>query len=318
MFGEDEVGFHFLAENSTDIVCWAGVGMVLGYASPSSMHILGWRPEEMKGRRLTDFVLAEDAAVLAQAFDTHRAPNVPNSACTVRMTKKDGTLTWMELKHHVLQDATPGKIVVIMHDLSNRMLVDERPSALAVTDSLTGLATHHAFLRALEREWTRASRESSPLSLLLLDFNEFRQFHGAEGHGKGDSCLSRAAAAVIGSIRMTDLAARYGSEAIAIILPFTDADGVARIVSKLRAAIEPLRIGDDQQENRGMVSIGVSTVFARAGGTSRMPEILLLTADHALRASQHEEAKPRRPSDSERTPATRWKMNLPSATSQCA
>ena len=51
MSGDDEASFLFLAENSIDIICRAGLDMVLHYVSPSSFHVLGWKPEEMTGKR---------------------------------------------------------------------------------------------------------------------------------------------------------------------------------------------------------------------------------------------------------------------------
>src|SRR5271156_4861665 len=225
MSGEYEIGFQFLAENSTDVVCRAGVNLALHYSSPSSFRVLGWRPEEMIGVKLDAFVIKEDASALAAAFAVTPSPGFGSPAVTVRMTKKDGTLAWMEIRHHALCDSATGnprETVIVLRDVADRKPLEERLSALALTDSLTGLSTHHAFLKALEREWNRALREGSPISLLRLDFNDFWQFHGVESHVKGDGCLARAAAAVMNVLRVTDLAARYGAEDIAIILPLTD------------------------------------------------------------------------------------------------
>ena len=59
MSSEDEIRFQFLAENSIDVICRAGVDMVLHYVSPSCFHVLGWQPEEMIGRRPDAFVFSE-------------------------------------------------------------------------------------------------------------------------------------------------------------------------------------------------------------------------------------------------------------------
>jgi diguanylate cyclase (GGDEF)-like protein/PAS domain S-box-containing protein len=323
MSGEDEVGFQFLAENSTDVICRAGLNLALHYASPASFQVLGRRPEEMIGLTLDAFVLNEDASALAAAFAVTPSRGLESPAVTVRMAKKDGTLAWMEIKHRVLFDSATGdprEIVIVLRDVADRKPLEERLSALALTDSLTGLSTHHAFLKALEREWNRALREGSPISLLLLDFNGFRQFHGLEGHVKEDSCLPRAAAAVMSVLRVTDLAARYGAEDIAIILPLTDLGGAARAVERLRSAIEPLRSARNVEgEGWSAVSIGLSTVIARSGGTMRMPEILLLAADHALHKAQHEEAESRRPTAADRSARMAdWKTSMPGAAPKCA
>jgi diguanylate cyclase (GGDEF)-like protein/PAS domain S-box-containing protein len=318
MSSEDEVGFKFLAENSTDVICRAGLDMALHYASPSCFPVLGWQPCEMLGKSLDAFVLAEDASAFAAAASGNQAACLDRPAVTVRMSKKDGTLTWIQVKHCLLRDSSgdPRETLIVMRDVADRKPLEDRLSALMLTDSLTGLSTHHAFLKALEREWNRALREGSPISLLRLDFNEFRQFHGPEPHRDGDRCLPKVAAAVMESLRVTDLAARYGAQDIAVILPFTDPGGAAKVAEKIRSAIDPLRSpGNGKGHGWVTVSIGIATVIARSGGTMRMPEILLLSAEHALHKAQHEEAEslghtlPR---------AGDWKMSMPSIVPKCA
>jgi diguanylate cyclase (GGDEF)-like protein/PAS domain S-box-containing protein len=284
MAGEDEVSLQFLAENSTDIICRAGVDMVLHYVSPSSFHVLGWRPEEMMGKRPDAFFLPEDASVLAGSVSS----GDDNSPVTVRMRMKDGTMAWVEIKRRMVCDSTTGvprETVIIMRDITVRKELQEKLSLLELTDSRTGLSTPRAFDEALQREWNRSLREGSHISLLLLDFHHFRQFHDGREHLEGDLCLGKAAAAVIGALRVTDFAAHYGAEEIAIILPSTGPRGAAKVAAKVRSAVETLRSPHHEKvDDRDwvIVSIGISTVLARAGATQKMPEILLLAADSAL------------------------------------
>jgi len=285
MSGENEASFHFLAENSIDIICRAGLDMVLHYVSPSSFHVLGWKPEEMMGKRPDAFFLPEDASVLAGI-----------SPAIVRMRMKDGEMAWVEVKHRMVCDSTTGvprENIVVIRDITERKTLEERLSVLELTDARTGLFTARAFDEALEREWNRTLREGSFISLLLLDFDHFRQFHDWREHLEGDRCLAKAAAAVLGVLRTTDFAARYGDEAIAIILPSTDPRGAASVAAKLRSAIEPLRSPlNVKLEGHGWVTvnIGISTLLARAGGTNRMPAILLLAADSALHRAMESES----------------------------
>ena len=287
MSGENEACFHFLAENSIDIICRAGLDMVLHYVSPSSFHVLGWKPEEMTGKRPDAFFLPEDASALAG-----------NSLAIVRMRMKDGMMAWVEIKHRLVCDSVTGvprENIMVIRDITERKILEERLSISELTDSRTGLFTARAFDEALEREWNRTLREGSFISLLLLDFNHFRQFHDWQEHLEGDRCLAKAAAAVLGVLRVTDFAACYGVEAIAIILPSTGPQGAARVAAKLRSAIEPLRSALKVKEGHGQVTvhIGISTVLARAGGTTRMPEILLLAADSALHLALHHDTESR-------------------------
>lgn len=92
-------------------------------------------------------------------------------------------------------------------------------------------------------------------------------------------------------MRATDIAARYGGEEIAVILPSTDTAGAIAVAEKVRLAVEALEIThEDNPEGRNRVtaSVGVATAVSRHGGTMRMPESLLLAADNALYKAKRE------------------------------
>jgi diguanylate cyclase (GGDEF)-like protein/PAS domain S-box-containing protein len=321
MSSEDEVRFQFLAENSIDVICRAGVDMVLRYVSPSCFHVLGWQPEEMIGRRPDAFVFSEDGS-------ENPAPGTPgldDSPSTIRMRKKDGLIAWIEIKHRVVRDSTSGdpkETIIVMRDITERMRLEERLSELVLIDSLTGLSTPRAFNEALEREWNRTQREGSRISLLLLHFNDFGQFHDWQAHLEGDRCLATAAAAITAVLRITDFAARYGAEDIAIILPATGPGDAAKVAEKVRSAIEPLRSAlkrKTEGQAWAAVSIGISTVLARAGGTLRMPEILVLAADSALQRAKHQKKESRGHGAASSPPGDAdWKMGMPGSLSRSA
>jgi diguanylate cyclase (GGDEF)-like protein/PAS domain S-box-containing protein len=288
MSAEDRASFQFLAENSTDVICRTGADGVLHYVSPSSFRVLGWTPEEMAGKRPDDFILSEDASFISERLIS----GLEDSPLTVRMRKKDETIAWVEIKHRVMCDSatgTPRETIVVMRDITERKTLEEQLSLLELTDTRTGLATHRGFDEALEREWNRTQREGSQISLLLLDFDHFRRFHNRRQHREDDACLAKAAAAVISVLRITDFAARYGGEDIAVILPFTDPGGAARVAAKVQSATQILR-SDFNENGKGdgrlAVSVGVATVAARPGATGTMPELLRLGADNALQKAK--------------------------------
>jgi diguanylate cyclase (GGDEF)-like protein/PAS domain S-box-containing protein len=291
----EDVSFQFLAENSSDIICRAGLDMVLCYVSPSCSRILGWKPEEMTGKRPDDFILSADASFLPDSL----VSGLDRSPLTVRMRKKDGTIAWVEIKHRMLCDPATGEpteTVIVIRDTTESRILQEQLSALELTDSITGLSTKRAFDDALQSEWNRTLREGAYISLLLLDFNHFRQFHDWRQHHEGDRCLAKAAAEVIGALRVTDFAARYGAEDIAVILPSTNPGGAAKVAERVQSAVNNLRSADSgtgAKEGRLRVSIGIATALARPGATARMPEILRLGADNALqKAKQNKTASP--------------------------
>jgi diguanylate cyclase (GGDEF)-like protein/PAS domain S-box-containing protein len=290
----DKIDFRFLAENSADLICSLDLDRVLRYVSPSSFNLLGWLPEEMIGRRVEDFMLPEDHPVMDTIAVVLRSGNGEHPPVSVRMKKKSGSVLWMEVNIRLVKDAVTGEptqAVIVMRDIYERKLLEDKLSALALTDGLTGIANRRAFDEALDREWKRTLREGSQISLLLLDLDHFKLFNDGYGHQVGDDCLRAVAAAVTGAVRTTDIVARYGGEEIAIILPSAASAGAIETAEKVRSAIEALQLthaGNPEGGGWVTASIGVATALARQGGTIRMPESLLLAADNALYKAKNE------------------------------
>jgi diguanylate cyclase (GGDEF)-like protein len=120
-----------------------------------------------------------------------------------------------------------------------------RLSELATIDGLTGVRNRRAFEMRLAEEITRSTRYEIPLSLLLLDVDQFKSYNDSFGHLAGDEVLRSVACVLSQEARATDLVARYGGEEFALVLPNTDAGGAVIMAERLRAAIElsswPLR-----------------------------------------------------------------------------
>jgi diguanylate cyclase (GGDEF)-like protein len=157
---------------------------------------------------------------------------------------------------------------------------------LSLTDQLTQLPNRRAFEANFAVEWRRAEREMLPISLLMVDVDQFKGFNDSFGHPAGDRCL-RLVAETLGGIvrRPLDLAARLGGEEFVLLLPNTEAAGAAWMGERVRAAIEALQI-DNPGSSRGVVtaSVGVATDYPRNLGGGPMD--LLDRADTALYAAK--------------------------------
>ena len=111
----------------------------------------------------------------------------------------------------------------------------------AITDGLTGLYNHRHFHERLNQEFARAQRYGLPLSLLMLDIDDFKHFNDEFGHQLGDEVLREIGEVLAGSVREgIDLPARYGGEEFAIILPHTRADGAPSGTGSPEAGGDPL------------------------------------------------------------------------------
>ena len=119
----------------------------------------------------------------------------------------------------------------------------ERMERLARIDSLTRLLNHRAIMENVQARVREAERYKTPLSVIMIDIDNFKQINDRYGHPFGDKVLMRVAAVLQDTLRETDLTGRYGGEEFLIVLPNTDADRAFLAAEKIRRAIESLEWG---------------------------------------------------------------------------
>jgi len=133
--------------------------------------------------------------------------------------------------------------------------------SMASIDGLTAIANRRRFDVVLGQEWKRAVRSGSPISLAMIDVDEFKKFNDSYGHARGDDCL-RAVAGVLQSItrRPPDLAARYGGEEFAIVLPDTDAEAMPLLLARLLERVRELGIAHARSSCSDRVTVSAGAV----------------------------------------------------------
>ena len=137
----------------------------------------------------------------------------------------------------------------------------ERLEELSYTDELTGVANRRAFDQALRAEWQRGSRSGSPLSLILIDIDYFKQLNDSAGHQAGDACLSKIARALRAALpRSIDVLGRYGGDEFAAILPSTDGPSAENVATRLCDMVEALAIPNPATATGyATISLGIGT-----------------------------------------------------------
>lgn len=193
---------------------------------------------------------------------------------------------WFMMQATPLHWAGQRYVIISHHDITERKLAEERVETMAYMDGLTGIPNRRYFDAFMEQEWRRASRTHTPLALVMLDIDHFKQFNDHYGHQAGDECLRRIGR-TLGRFaqRAGDMAARYGGEEFAVILANTELPQAAEIAEEIRAAIQALDIPHEHSPFGECLtaSLGVAAIHPNR---DEPPSCLIEAADQALYAAK--------------------------------
>lgn len=160
--------------------------------------------------------------------------------------------------------------------------------AFSHIDGLTGIANRRRYDECIENEFRRARRNTTLLSLIMVDIDYFKNYNDNYGHQAGDVCLKAVATALNGGLhRPGDLLARYGGEEFVVVLPCTNPEGAYLIAENMRVRVEALNISHAASNvaDHVTISLGVASLVPHH---SRELDELQVAADKALYQAKHE------------------------------
>lgn len=177
----------------------------------------------------------------------------------------------------------------LLHEISpqiavaiDRAVLKERAGEfeqLSVTDQLTGLLNRRYIEERLMEEVKRSNRHGYPMSFIMLDVDHFKSYNDQFGHPAGDEALRIVAGVIRDTLRSADVAARFGGEEFAILLPQTHQNEAAMIAERIRANVAATAFPCREVT----ISVGVATCTDELCTT----EGIVLAADKALYAAKH-------------------------------
>lgn len=287
-----EADFRLLAEESSDMVMRIGLDERILYASPACLRVLGWSPEQITGTPALAGVNPEDLPHVQETVRDLKLGEIEETKLIYRTRHHDGGEIWLETALRATRDNVTGRIsgvVAISRDMTEHKDLEARLSTLASQDGLTGIANRRHFDERLQTEWRRAAGDETPLSLLMVDVDNFKKFNDQYGHQAGDACLKAVAQAIAAEARRPgDLAARYGGEEFVLLLPNTDEIGCASVAARLSESLATLNIPHalNPPSKRVTISAGGATGWPGAESANNHPS-LIAAADRALYAAKH-------------------------------
>jgi diguanylate cyclase (GGDEF)-like protein/PAS domain S-box-containing protein len=236
------------------------------FANAAAKRIFGRPPDELEGVEPPgeDRRIREDGTTMPD-------DEVPNVAAQARgepirnvmmgMVRSDGYVRWL------LVDAVPIKdpfgrvreVVSSFTDVTDRMKAEHELERQALHDPLTGLPNRGLLLDRLEQALRTSRRLATPLALLVMDLDRFKEINDTFGHPAGDLLLDEVADRITSDLRETDTVARLGGDEFAVILPGADQAGAGWVAQKIITALQrPFEIEGDAHEISVSIGIAVS------------------------------------------------------------
>jgi diguanylate cyclase (GGDEF)-like protein/PAS domain S-box-containing protein len=249
-------------------------GTRLLYANEALTHITGRPAEELREIAAIEAIVEpDDRAVFREALLSRRSG--VNVEVAIRMP--DGERAELEVAVERYQSGDAERIVVVARDVTERKRAERALEHQALHDLLTGLPNRTLLQDRAEYAIATARRAGSPVSLLLMDLDHFKEVNDTFGHAAGDTLLRQVGERIVGSIRESDTVARLGGDEFAVLLPGTSADDARRVAQTVLTALErPILI-----EGHAL-GISASVGIATSPEHGLNPSTLLRNADIAM------------------------------------
>jgi diguanylate cyclase (GGDEF)-like protein/PAS domain S-box-containing protein len=273
-----EAGFQSLVRNSSDVISVLEADGTIVYQTSSIEHMLDSHPQEFVGSDFTDMVHPDDAPD-ALAFLKSLSTDSDDVALTEwRVRHRSGRYVLVSVVgKNMLDDDNVGGLVLTMRDVSERKALEEELEHLTSRDSLTELGNRSFFLQHLEDAQGSKRSRTKPLTVLLIDLDDFKTVNDGLGHAAGDELLVEVAERLRLCLRTVDSVARLGGDEFALLLPETTGKAGAQMVAKriIDSLRMPFEVGAREVYIHASIGIAVDDADSSA------PE-LLRNADVAL------------------------------------
>jgi diguanylate cyclase (GGDEF)-like protein len=242
LIGADQGIIYQKVEDSDEMSCIAATGSYIEEVKSSRLRIgegiSGHVAQSGVGEHIADTTKDPRAKQISGT------PEEPESMIAIPLKRKDIVFGVMILSRVGIRPFSEDdfRLISIFSTFAAASLENARLYAesaqMAITDYLTGLYNYRYFFKRLSEDLSHAKRYGQQLSVIILDLDRFKQYNDTYGHQEGDRLLTIVGNSMRSSMRLSDVAFRYGGDEFAVILPHTDAEEAAVVIHRLTKRLE--------------------------------------------------------------------------------
>jgi diguanylate cyclase (GGDEF)-like protein/PAS domain S-box-containing protein len=272
-----------LLEASSDAVLAISADGTLDYVSPSVHQLLGYQADELHGHMLRGILHPDSLPAIREWMtELFQAPSGRTLRTETRLLGADGRWVYVDvIGRNRTRDPDLRAAVISLRDIGGRRALEEKLSRQAFTDSLTGMPNRALFRKRLAE--AVAGSGGRPVTVLLLDLDDFKLVNDNLGHNAGDELLATIAERLRGQVRPVDTLARLGGDEFAVLLDDVEPQDATALAERLLVTVrQPMRLAS--RDISCSLSIGIAT---SVGADGEIPaEQLLGNADLAMYAAK--------------------------------
>ncbi|RMN27220.1 Sensory box/GGDEF domain/EAL domain-containing protein [Pseudomonas coronafaciens pv. zizaniae] len=268
--------FQRAVEQSANAFLLVNCNGVVEYVNPSFTAITQYSSDEVSGRKLSELPALENLnQLLLEANSSLTNSNSWQGEFKSRRKNLEPYWGQLSISKVYGDNRELTHYIGIYEDITQSKLAQQRIERLAYTDNLTNLGNRPAFIRNLDERFARDT--DTPMSLLLVDIDNFKRINDSLGHQTGDKLLISLARRLRNTLSPSDVLARFASNEFAVLLDDTDQEAGQAIASQVLATLDKPMFVDNQ-----LISVTGSVGLACAPIHGRDPQTLMKNAGLAL------------------------------------
>ena len=282
-----ESRYRHLVEHSQGLICTQDLTGMLLSVNPAAARLLGYQPDEMVGRNLSEFVAPSHRHLFNPYLERMMQQSTDSGLLRI-VTKSGAERIWQYDNLRYEEAGREPYLLGHAQDVTELKTAEATMRNLSLTDELTGLYNQRGFLALAAQQLRAARRTGQIFSLLYADMDGLKQINDTYGHQEGSQALKQLAEILSRSFRSSDIVARLGGDEFAILMADTTPSSVEISLARLEAHLLDYNV---REFHNYQLSLSVGAVSANPADEPSIAE-LLIKADQRMYENKKRKRQP--------------------------